>query len=82
MNDEDVWFEPKWFGYGSGWPVRWQGWAVVATYLVAVTVAALTLAERHRTLFFLAMLLMSVPLMVVSARHTRGGWRWRWGGER
>ncbi len=81
MSDEDVWFEPKPFGYGSGLPVRWQGWAVLAAYLVAVSVAALALAERHRGLFIAAVLLMSVPLMVISAQHTRGGWRWRWGDD-
>lgn len=81
MSDEDVWFEPKLFGYGSGLPVRWQGWALVAAHLVAVIVAALTLAQRHMALFVAVAVLVTVPLIVISAQHTRGGWRWRWGGK-
>ena len=81
MSDEDVWFEPKLFGYGAGLPVRWQGWALLVAYLAAVTLAALTLARDHHRWFIAAMVLLTLPLIAISAHHTRGGWRWRWGGD-
>lgn len=79
MNDEDVWFEPKRFGYGSGLPIRWQGWALVAGYVAVVAVLALVLGDRHPALLATVVVLLTVALLPISARHTRGGWRWRWG---
>ncbi len=80
MDDEDVWFEPKRFGYGSGLPVRWQGWALLAGYLTIVTAAALLL-PRYWPLYVVVPVAATGVLLVLCARHTRGGWRWRNGGE-
>ncbi|MEY4953243.1 MAG: hypothetical protein RL299_1667, partial [Pseudomonadota bacterium] len=32
MNErsDGMWFAPKRLGYGSGWPIAWQGWAMMA----------------------------------------------------
>lgn len=72
------WFAPKRFGYGAGLPIAWQGWALSAAYAAVVVIAAYALRNSP-----LAMLSVIVPataiLILVSARTTRGGWRWRWG---
>ena len=78
MNDEDVWFEPKRFGYGSGLPVSWQGWAVLIGYIAAICVVRLLL-PGHWLIHVVAILLLTAVLLVLCARHTRGGWRWRRG---
>lgn len=78
MSDDDAWFEPKLYGIGAGLPVRWQGWALVAAYCAAALGAALALG-RHRTLLFIVLAVLSAAMIAITAQHTRGGWRWRWG---
>lgn len=77
MDEDDVWFEPKRFGYGAGLPVRWQGWALLLGYIGVVAGLSLLLIPRHPVPFYLIVAVATVALTVVAARHTRGGWRWR-----
>ena len=41
--DDGAWFAPKRFGYGAGLPIAWQGWALLAGYIAAVSYTHLTL---------------------------------------
>lgn len=82
--EDGDWFAPKRFGYGAGLPIAWQGWVVCALYFGVLGGIALldksggTGAKAGSfTLFLLA---TSVFALIV-ARHTRGGWKWRWGGD-
>ena len=34
MSDGPEWFAPKRYGYGSGLPISWQGWAVLLGFAV------------------------------------------------
>lgn len=72
------WFAPKRYGYGAGLPIAWQGWALLLGYLIIVIAAATAFADKP-----LVMAAIIVPatllLVLISARTTRGGWRWRWG---
>lgn len=74
-------FAPKTFGYGAGLPIAWQGWTLLAGYGVVVTALALLLAEDHQALFVALTLIATAALLLVTARRTRGGWHWRWGGK-
>jgi len=77
-DDGPEWFAPKRYGYGSGPPISWQGWMVTLVF-IAVAVAS-TVVFRQRPLVLFAILVpATVTLMVITARTTRGGWRWRWG---
>ncbi len=77
MSDGE-WFEAKRYGYGAGLPISWQGWAVTALFLAVVIGSAFTLGEMP-----IATLALVVPatvsFVVICARTTRSGWRWRWG---
>jgi hypothetical protein len=72
------WFMPKRYGYGSGLPISWQGWAIIIGYVALVLAASLVLKRRPLQLLAFAVPLTLV-LVVICARTTRGGWRWRWG---
>ena len=78
MSDGPEWFAPKRYGYGAGMPISWQGWALTLGFTAAAVGLALTL-HRHP----LQLAAIAVPLftlfIVIAARTTRGGWRWRWG---
>jgi hypothetical protein len=77
-DDGPEWFAPKRYGYGSGMPIAWQGWAVTVAYIAIVLIAIRFLPSRP--IVILAVIVpATVTLMVVTARTTRGGWRWRWG---
>ena len=78
MSDDPEWFAPKRYGYGSGLPISWQGWVVTLGY-AAVLIGA-SLLFRAKPLQLIAIIVpLTVVLMVICARTTRGGWRWRWG---
>ena len=74
------WFAPKRYGFGCGLPCSWQGWAILTAYLAIV--AASSIAFENKPAVILAIVLpLTALLLVVCARTTRGGWRWRWGGR-
>lgn len=77
--DDGAWFAPKRYGYGTGLPVAWQGWALLIGFLGLVAALAATLAERHPEIFIPLMLLLAAGFTLIAAQRTRGGWRWRWG---
>lgn len=82
--DGGDWFAPKRYGYGAGLPIAWQGWALLAAYMGAVFglgVAAGADWPLSGILAFGAIFLLTIGFIVVVHRHTRGGWRWRWGTE-
>ena len=80
MADGPEWFAPKRYGYGAGMPISWQGWAVTVGF-VAVTLL-LCMAFRDQPFRLVASLApFIVAFVIITARTTRGGWRWRWGGE-
>ena len=72
------WFAPKRYGYGAGLPVAWQGGLVMATFLAAIIGAGIFL-QGDRLAQAAIVLPATALLLLVAARTTRGGWRWRWG---
>ncbi len=78
MSEGPEWFAAKRYGYGAGMPIAWQGWVVMAAFFVIAAAATTFFAKRP--LVFASILAPAVAiLMVITARTTRGGWRWRWG---
>jgi hypothetical protein len=77
-DDGPEWFAPKRYGFGTGRPISWQGWAVMLAFMGIAFVSAYFFAARPMILFAILAPLV-VTLLVITARTTRGGWRWRWG---
>ncbi len=77
-DDQPEWFAPKRYGYGAGLPISWQGWAVTFCFIAIAFATALLFANKP--IVMLAILVPAIAtLTVITARTTRGGWRWRWG---
>ncbi len=78
--DDGAWFAPKRYGLGAGLPITWQGWAVFAATIAIVVAVGILLADKPLLQAAIIFPLI-VLLLIVTARKTRGGWRWRWGEE-
>ncbi len=78
MANDPEWFAPKRYGFGSGLPVAWQGWAVLALFLT-ITFADAYLFVLRPEIFFPILAVATFLFALVAAKTTRGGWRWRWG---
>ena len=72
------WFAPRRLGIGAGKPISWQGWLLTIGYLLLIGGAALLVPKRSLA-FFAVLLPATAAFVILSARTTRGGWRWRWG---
>jgi hypothetical protein len=80
MANGPEWFAPKRYGYGTGLPISWQGWAVMISFVVLVIGIGLLFKDRPAALIA-AIIPPTVALIIICARTTRGGWRWRWGSD-
>ena len=83
-NDDGAWFAQKRFGYGAGLPLTWQGWALLGGYLAVMAglVWAPHLSGGKLPGGALALILvLTVGFIELARRRTRGGWKWRWGGD-
>lgn len=79
MSDGPEWFAPKRYGYGSGLPIAWQGWAVYIGYFALLGIATFLIRDHTLAGYLSLVVMLTVALMVICARTTRGGWRWRSG---
>ena len=72
------WFTPKRYGLGAGLPCSWQGWAILTAFMAVVV--GVSIAFEDKPLVILSIVLpLTLLLLIITARTTRGGWRWRWG---
>lgn len=74
--NDTLWFAPKRFGFGSGFPITWQGWLVTIALIGSLIVSVKLLDGLIR---FVVVVAAIVAYLVICYWKTRGGWRWRWG---
>lgn len=79
-DDGPQWFAPKRYGYGTGLPISWQGWALTIGFVALAIGLAVEFAEEPLQLIAI-LLPIIVGFVLICARTTKGGWRWRWGQE-
>lgn len=81
-NNEKMWFAPKHHGYGAGFPISWEGWAVLAAFLAGVGFVAWFannyLLDSARTIFrFGGVGVLLIAFVLIAQAKTKRGWRWR-----
>jgi TRAP-type C4-dicarboxylate transport system permease large subunit len=82
--DRDPWFSAKRYGWGAGFPLKWQGWALIAAYACLVTGIMMLGGIGRGTLSPVAaggVLVATALFVFIAQRRTEGGWHWRWGGD-
>ncbi|MBA4016819.1 MAG: hypothetical protein C0483_06505 [Pirellula sp.] len=82
MNDDldkpRYWFPAKTYGWGWGFPLTWEGWAVMLSWIVLLLLGSTLLVERSLPAFFVFEAVMVTLLLVVC--YVKGEPpRWRWG---
>lgn len=74
--DDRPWFRPKSRGYGTGLPIAWQGWMLLAMHIGLITGIAVLLRDRPAMMAIAVVIAGLAPLPIYRAK-TQGGWRWR-----
>ena len=78
--DDRPWFRAKSHGYGTGLPIAWQGWAMLAMH-VALIMGLTMLLRGHPVVVVILVVLAALAPMPLYRARTEGGWHWRWGGR-
>jgi len=82
---KSIWFKRKLYGWG--WtPVTWQGWLVIAVWLILVLFFALTIDENSPTrevvfTFILPIALLTFTLIRICYKKGEKP-RWQWGHDK
>ena len=74
-DDDDVWFEPKSFGYGTGLPVAWRGWALLGAYLASIIGLTLALMPRHPVPYYVVTAAATITVMIGEQFRLSGSYR-------
>jgi hypothetical protein len=77
-NEKQIWFPAKRYGWGWGPPCAWQGWVVVAGFVVLVSAAGiLLLPGRHFGLWIASIAALIAALIAIClAKGEKPRWRW------
>jgi len=82
-NPEGYWFKRKLYGWG--WtPVKWQGWAVVAVFVLFILLTAFSLEKMptdSEITWFLAKIIFLVILLLLICYKKGEKPKWQWGIE-
>jgi hypothetical protein len=77
----DYWFPAKRYGWGWGFPVRWQGWAAMIVYFLLLgAVIVVYQPVRHPLAFAILVALLTLVLLAVCWLKGEPP-RWRWGDD-
>lgn len=82
-NKSDIWFPAKKFGVGWGLPVAWQGWAVLASYMLLLIIGSLVLVSLPgRILFFPFYVILLTVLLIFICWKKGEKPELRWGNKK
>lgn len=74
--DGRPWFRPKNRGYGTGRPITWQGWVMLAAHIALIAGVSVLLRGKPAMMTIFVILAGLAPMPLYRAK-TEGGWRWR-----
>jgi hypothetical protein len=75
---DKAWFAAKRYGYGWGFPRRWQGWLVFALYALSLLFIELRF-DRARALEFATSVIVLTALLIAVCVWKGEKPKWRWG---
>ena len=77
-SEKKIWFPAKKYGWGWGAPVCWQGWVVMAVYVLLLALDGIFVGpDRHPVLFMALFLPLTILLgFICWLKGEKPGWRW------
>lgn len=73
---DKAWFAAKTYGWGWGLPLRWQGWVVMALFIVTLIVGT-PLVQKSPVIYVIYnMAAASVLLAICYLKGEKPKWRW------
>src|SRR5574343_1665588 len=77
--EQKLWFKAKRYGYGW-YPVTWQGWGVIALYIVFVFFDVSALDAPHNQIpiaFLVRVFIVTMFLIIIcNIKGEKAYWRW------
>ena len=75
-NEKQKWFPAKKYGWGWGLPNCWQGWLVLAAYLVLLCAGAFLMLKEMGLLLGYTAVLSIVLIVICYLKGEKPRWRW------
>lgn len=78
--EDGDWFHPIKYGYGTGLPMRWQGWVLLAAYILLMSGCGLLIEQGNTPSIIIALIMMTACTMMflfIVKKRTKGGWKFR-----
>ncbi|WP_042263873.1 hypothetical protein [Paraburkholderia heleia] len=76
------WFRAKRHGWGWGLPLAWQGWVVLAVYVLSIFPVAVFFGPHRHPFAFAALVILATLALSVVCWLKGEPPRWRWGKDR
>ena len=76
--EKRYWFAAKRYGWGWGLPIAWQGWIVLALFVILMIAGAYLLRPTYgRAAFIAYVTVLTAGLVAICAwKGEPPGWRW------
>ena len=81
QTDGKYWFPAKRYGYGWSVPTTWQGWLVLAVYVVLTVAATLLFPPQKELLPYIACVAVLTAAFIAVCWLKGETPRWRWGDD-
>jgi hypothetical protein len=81
-SDAGYWFAAKRYGWGWGLPTAWQGWIVLAAFVVLVAVGAFIFPPNLSPAAFAGCVVILCAVLIGICWLKGEPPQWRWGGDR
>jgi hypothetical protein len=78
---DQAWFPAKTYGWGWGFPKRWQGWVVGAAFIVGLVFPGTVVASRNMLYYVGYVVLLCIVLSLICYWKGESP-RWRWGDDK
>ncbi len=76
---QSYWFPAKKYGWGWGFPITWQGWAVLILFIVVVIALSILFNPVDYPLAFIASMIISSAALIAICYAKGEPPQWRWG---